>query len=163
MAAARKKKAATKKAVGKKAALTKKTAAKKAPARKAAAARGGKQVLGNPRPGWPYSPGWRAGDFIYTAGQLGWNENNQLVGPTIEEQTRAALRRIEAILKHGGAALSDVVKVTTFITDRANVTGYNLAYGEFFKGNPPPARSTVVCDLVADGLIEIEAVAYKPK
>ncbi|MGD9538081.1 MAG: RidA family protein [Alphaproteobacteria bacterium] len=161
MAAARKKKAAKKKAVGKKAAA--KTAAKKkAPARKAAAARAVKQVLGNPRPGWPYSPGWRAGDFIYTAGQLGWNENNQLVGPTIEEQTRAALRRIEAILKHAGASLSDVVKVTTFITDRANVPGYNLAYGEFFKGNPP-ARSTVVCDLVADGLIEIEAVAYKPK
>ena len=162
MAAARKTKAARKKVVGKKAAPKRKAAARKAaPAR--AAARGSKQVLGNPRPGWPYSSGWRAGDFIYTAGQLGWDENNQLVGPTIEAQTRAALRRIEAILKQAGASMSDIVKVTTFITDRANVPGYNLAYGEFFKGGPPPARSTVVCDLVADGLIEIEAVAYKPK
>jgi reactive intermediate/imine deaminase len=163
MAAARKSKAAKKKAIGRKAAPKKRAAARKAALARSAAARGSKQVLGNPRPGWPYSPGWRAGDFVYTAGQLGWDDNNQLAGPTIEEQTRAALRRIETILKHAGASMSDIVKVTTFITDRANVPGYNLVYGEFFRGSPPPARSTVVCDLVADGLIEIEAVAYKPK
>ncbi len=151
----------TKKAAPKKSAARKPATKKKAPAR-AAAARGTKRVLGNPRPGWPYSPGWQAGDYIYTAGQLGMNADGKLVGPTIEEQTRACIRRIEAILKAGGASLSDVVKVTTFITDRANVPGYNLAYGEFFKSNPP-ARSTVVCDLVVDGLIEIEAVAYKPR
>lgn len=155
MAAKRKKKAAPKRSAARK------TVTKKAPA-KAAASRGSKKVLGGPRPGWPYSPGWRAGDFIYTAGQLGMNADGKLVGPTIEEQTRACLRRIEAILKEGGASLSDVVKVTTFITDRVNVPGYNLAYGEFFKSSPP-ARSTVVCDLVVDGLIEIEAVAYKPR
>ncbi|MBM3484519.1 MAG: RidA family protein [Alphaproteobacteria bacterium] len=140
----------------------KKVAAKKAAPAKKAAAKGSKQVLGDPRPGWPYSPGWRAGDYVYTSGQLGWNADGKLAGPTIEEQTRACIRRIEKILKEAGASLSDVVKVTTFITDRANVPGYNLAYGEFFKSNPP-ARSTVVCDLVVDGLIEIEAVAYKPR
>ncbi|MSO74412.1 MAG: RidA family protein [Alphaproteobacteria bacterium] len=156
MAAKRKKKAAPKKSAARKS-----LAKKRAPAR-AATSRAVKKVLGSPRPGWPYSPGWRAGDYIYTAGQLGMNAEGKLVGPTIEEQTRACLRRIEAILKEGGAALSDVVKVTTFITDRVNVPGYNLAYGEFFKSNPP-ARSTVVCDLVVDGLIEIEAVAYKPQ
>jgi len=140
----------------------KKSAAKsKAPAKKAAS-RGFKKVLGDPRPGWPYSPGWRAGDFVYTAGQLGWTPEGKLAGPTIEDQTRACLRRIEKILKEAGASLSDVVKVTTFITDRANVPGYNKAYSEFFPSNPP-ARSTVVCDLVVDGLIEIEAVAYKPR
>jgi reactive intermediate/imine deaminase len=147
----------------KKAPARRKAAAKRlAAGRKPAARKAGKQVLGSPRPGWPYSPGWRAGDYIYTAGQLGWDADGKLVGPGIEEQTRACLRRIEAILKEAGAELGDVVKVTTFLTDRANVQGYNRAYGEFFKG-PPPARSTVVCDLVADGLIEIEAVAYKPR
>ena len=140
----------------------KKVAAKKAAPAKKAAAKGSKQVLGDPRPGWPYSPGWRAGDYVYTSGQLGWNADGKLAGPTIEEQTRACIRRIEKILKEAGASLSDVVKVTTFITKRENVPGYNLAYGEFFKSNPP-ARSTVVCDLVVDGLIEIEAVAYKPR
>lgn len=156
MAATRKKKTAAKKG-----AVRKPAAKRKAPAR-AVAPRGGKKVLGNPRPGWPYSPGWQAGDYVFTAGQLGWNAEGKLAGPTIEEQTRACLRRIEAILKEAGASLADVVKVTTFITDRANVPGYNLAYGEFFKSNPP-ARSTVVCDLVVDGLIEIEAIAYKPR
>ena len=140
----------------------KKVAAKKAAPAKKAAAKGSKQVLGDPRPGWPYSPGWRAGDYVYTSGQLGWNADGKLAGPTIEEQTRACIRRIEKILKEAGASLSDVVKVTTFITKRENVPGYNLAYGEFFK-SIPPARSTVVCDLVVDGLIEIEAVAYKPR
>ncbi len=158
MAATRKKKAAAK---AKKSVARKPATKKQAPAR-AVAARGGKRVLGSPRPGWPYSPGWHAGDYIFTAGQLGMNAEGKLVGSTIEEQTRACLRRVEAILKEAGASLSDVVKVTTFITDRANVPGYNLAYGEFFKSSPP-ARSTVVCDLVVDGLIEIEAIAYKPR
>ncbi len=157
MAATRKKKAAAKKK-----SVARKPAAKSRASARPAAARGGKRVLGSPRPGWPYSPGWQAGDYIFTAGQLGMNAEGKLVGPTIEEQTRACVRRIEAILKEAGASLSDVVKVTTFITDRANVPGYNLAYGEFFKSNPP-ARSTVVCDLVVDGLIEIEAIAYKPR
>jgi reactive intermediate/imine deaminase len=156
MAAARRKKAVAKKSTARKPA-----AKKTAPAR-AVAVRGTKKVLGSPRPGWPYSPGWHAGDYIFTSGQIGWNAEGKLAGPTIEDQTRACLRRVEAILKEAGAALSDVVKVTTFITDRTNVPGYNLAYGEFFKSNPP-ARSTVVCDLVVDGLIEIEAIAYKPR
>lgn len=149
-------------AAAKKKAAKKVAAKKKAPAKRAVAAGGSKKVLGNPRPGWPYSPGWRAGDYVYTSGQLGWNADGKLAGPTIEEQTRACIKRIENILKEAGASLSDVVKVTTFITKRENVPGYNLAYGEFFKSNPP-ARSTVVCDLVVDGLIEIEAVAYKPR
>jgi reactive intermediate/imine deaminase len=149
MAAARKKKSARKSA-----------AKRKAPAKRAAAA--SKKVLGDPRPGWPYSPGWRAGDYIYTAGQIGWGPDGKLAGDTIEAQTKACLNRIKGILKEAGASMSDVVKVTTFITDRANVPGYNKAYGEFFPKNPP-ARSTVVCDLVVDGLIEIEAVAYKPR
>jgi len=67
MAATRKKKAAKKSAVRRPA--TKKATKKRAPAR-AVAARAGKKVLGNPRPGWPYSPGWHAGDYIFTAGQI---------------------------------------------------------------------------------------------
>lgn len=150
MAVARKKKSAGKSATK-----------KKAPAQRAAP-RGSKKVLGNPKPGAPYSPGWCAGDYIYTAGQIGWGPDGQLAGDTIEAQTRACLNRVKAILKEAGASLSDVVKVTTFITNRANVPGYNKTYVEFFPKNPP-ARSTVVCDLVVDALIEIEAVAYKPR
>ena len=111
MAAARKSKAAKKKAIGRKAVPKKKAAARKAAPARSAAARGSKQVLGNPRPGWPYSPGWRAGDFVYTAGQLGWDDNNQLAGPTIEEQTRAALRRVLGVQDHQAGIVDPAVRV----------------------------------------------------
>jgi reactive intermediate/imine deaminase len=146
---------------------------KKAPARKPAArrpaakkegaksAKGRKQMIGKAIPGLPLSQGWRAGDFVYTSGQLPWDESGRLVAGDIEAQTRTVLRCVERVLKGGGASLADVVKVTTFITDRSLVPAYNRVYAEFFPSNPP-ARSTVVTGLVADALIEIEAVAYKP-
>jgi hypothetical protein len=38
---------------------------------------------------------------------------------------------------------------------------FNAAYREYF-GAEPPARSTVRAELVLDGKLEVEAIAYKP-
>ena len=120
-----------------------------------------KQRLGDPMP-VPLSPGWRAGDFVFTSGQVPTDDSGKLVGDTIEEQTRAVLKRIEGILAKAGCGLADVVKTTVWLQDRSEFQRFNATYKEFFP-NDPPARSTVEAKLMIDAKIEIEAIAYKPQ
>ena len=54
----------------------------------------------------PYSQAIRAGDLVYTAGQLGLVPGTkELAGPDTESQTRQALRNLDAILKAAGSCL----------------------------------------------------------
>jgi 2-iminobutanoate/2-iminopropanoate deaminase len=63
-----------------------------------------------------YSPALRAGDFIYVAGQSARDHKLNIVGTTIEEQTRKTIDNISAILMDAGADLSSVVKATVHLT-----------------------------------------------
>lgn len=75
----------------------------------------------------------------------------------IDAQTRLVLDQMKDLVGEAGATMADVVKTTVFITDKSLFAGMNAAYADYFA-DEPPARSTIVCDLVADILVEIEAV-----
>ncbi len=108
----------------------------------------------------PYSQAIKAGNMIYTSGQLHINpENGELIKGDIQAQTRQSLENVKAILTEGGATLEDVVKVTIFMTDISKFSLVNEIYGEYFS-NHKPARSCVgVKELPLGGEIEIEAIA----
>ncbi len=110
----------------------------------------------------PLSLGIRAGDYIFTAGQVPYDGQGQVVEGGIEVQTRIALERIKAILEEAGSSMDDIVKTTVYIQDTRDFERFNKAYGEFF-GEKPPARSTVRVDLIFDFKVEIEAIAYAPQ
>jgi 2-iminobutanoate/2-iminopropanoate deaminase len=108
----------------------------------------------------PYSQATRAGDFIFCAGQAGFDpQTGQIVEGGIQEQTRQVLRNLAAILEEAGSDLTRVVKVTVFLHDWQYFQEMNSAYAEFF-GSKPPARSTVQGARWPDGsLVAIEAIA----
>ena len=108
----------------------------------------------------PYSQAIKAGNMIYTSGQLHINpENGELIKDDIQAQTKQSLENVKAILEEGGATLEDVVKVTIFMTDISKFSLVNEIYGEYFS-NHKPARSCVgVKELPLGGEIEIEAIA----
>jgi 2-iminobutanoate/2-iminopropanoate deaminase len=112
--------------------------------------------------GLPLSAAVRAGDFVFVSGQLPLDQNGEIVTGGIEIQTRAALQRLRDALSQAGAEPTDVVKVTVWLSDARDFSGFNKVYREFFASEPP-ARSTVRCDLVLDARIEIEAIAFKPQ
>ncbi len=118
-----------------------------------------KQVFGTAHV--PLSPAVRAGDFVFVSGQVPAGEDGQLVGGTIEVQTRQVLKNIENALALAGATLADVVKTTVWLADARDFPAFNKVYASFFS-DAPPARSTVEARLMADIKVEIEAVAYKP-
>jgi len=121
----------------------------------------GIEVYGKKNPNLPFYPAVRAGDFVYLSGQVAKDEKGNMVGGTIEEETRATLQAIERILKEAGCELTDVVKVTTFLEDARDFGRYNGVFKEFFPEGRI-ARSTVEARAVISTKIEIECVAYKP-
>jgi 2-iminobutanoate/2-iminopropanoate deaminase len=116
---------------------------------------------GAPRAIGPYSQAIRAGDFLYTSGQIPLDPvTGELLRGTIEEETRLVMANLAAVLEAAGASFSRVVKTTIFLTDLAHFAAVNGVYGAYFP-NEPPARSTVqVAALPRGARVEIEAVAY---
>ena len=107
----------------------------------------------------PYSQAIRTETMIYTAGQTGLNPaTGELIGNTVEEQTRQVLINLQNVIEAAGSTLAHVVKTTVFLKDMNDFSKMNAIYAEFF-GQNPPARSTVaVAGLPKGGLVEIEAV-----
>jgi 2-iminobutanoate/2-iminopropanoate deaminase len=108
----------------------------------------------------PYSQAVRAGDFIFTAGQLGLVPGTkEFAGADIESQTRQALENLSAVLEAAGSCLQHAVKTTVFLADMGEFARMNAVYAEFFP-DAPPARSAVqAAALPLGGRVEIEAVA----
>ncbi len=108
----------------------------------------------------PLTPAIRAGDFIFVSGQLGIDDKGVVVADDVAAQARQALERIRSILGQANADLSAVVKISVWLTDKADFPAFNAAYREFFPDRPP-ARSTVVSDLLIPGAkVEIDAIAF---
>ena len=108
----------------------------------------------------PYSVAIRAGNLVFTSGQLGLDpQSGDLVVGGIEAETRQALTNLRHVLEDSGSGMQAVIKTTVFLKDMADFSRMNAIYAEFFA-EKPPARSTVqVAALPKDGSVEIEAVA----
>lgn len=110
------------------------------------------------KPVGPYSPVVRAGDLVFTAGQIGIVDG-ALVPGGLEAETRQALDNLQEVLATAGATLGDVVKVTVFLADMGDFAAMNSIYSERF-GEHRPARSAVgVAALPLGARVEIEAIA----
>ena len=108
----------------------------------------------------PYSQGVRAGDFVFTAGQLGIVPGTkEFAGPDIEAQTRQALENLRAVLEAGGSCLEHVIKTTVFLQDIGEFARMNAVYAEFFPDGPPARSAVQVAALPLGGRVEIEALA----
>ena len=113
-----------------------------------------------PFQGAPYSQAIRGGGFVFVSGQLGLAPGaSELVGPTVEEQTRQVFDNLEAILTEAGSGLDRIVKTTVFLASLDDFQGMNSVYAERV-GEVPPARSTIEAGGLPSGaLVEIEAIA----
>lgn len=111
----------------------------------------------------PYSQANIFGDFIFTSGQVPLDPaTGDIVGTTIEEQTRQVFKNMKAILETAGSSLDKVLKTTVFIKNMNDFGKMNEIYAEFFTEGSYPSRSAVeVARLPKDVLVEIETIAYR--
>lgn len=104
----------------------------------------------------------RAGDFVFVTGQIPFKNGKVMTDGNIQDQTRAVLDEITAILAEADCQLEDIVKSMVWLRDRNDFPGFNSVYGEYFPVDPP-ARSAIVSELLVDVRVEIEVIAFKPK
>lgn len=109
----------------------------------------------------PFSPGIRAGDFLFLSGAIGTAPGTtELVSDHVGEQTAQTLANLETVLQADGLGLGDVVKCTVFLVDMDDYAAMNDAYRDVWPGSPP-ARSTMAGSGLALGAkVEIECIAY---
>jgi 2-iminobutanoate/2-iminopropanoate deaminase len=121
-----------------------------------------REVISGPdvaKPLGPYSPGVRAGDFLYVAGQAGTDPaTGEAAGSTMADQARQAMRNVEAVLRAGGSRPELVVNVTVLVADIAEFAQVNDVFAETFPSEPP-ARMTMQVPLPLGLLISIGCVA----
>jgi len=110
----------------------------------------------------PYSQGIRVGDFVFTAGQMGYTPAMEPAGEDIVSQTEQVLSNLSAILEAAGTDMAHVVKTTVFLQSMADFAAMNAVYARHFT-EPFPARTTVeAAALPKNVLVEIECVAVMP-
>src|ERR1043166_4266221 len=112
-----------------------------------------------PAPVGAYSPGVKAGDFLYVSGQVPRDVRTaETIGKNVTEQTKQVIANLETVLKAGGATLEDVISVTVYLADPDLWTEFNTAYRQLMP--PPYPTRTAIGASLRGFLVEISGVAY---
>ncbi len=117
------------------------------------------------KPTGPWSPGARAGDFVFVAGMRGIDPATNTILGTEEERIRRAYTNMKRIAESEGAKLTDCVRLTVFVTDMNRLRPIvNKVQEELWAGGPYPPRTIVeVTKLNQDDICEVEGTFYIPK
>jgi enamine deaminase RidA (YjgF/YER057c/UK114 family) len=108
------------------------------------------------------------GRMVFVAGQVGWNPaSGAFESDDFVAQARQALLNIVAVLREAGAEPAHLVRLTWYITDKAEYLAaareLGRAYREVIGRHFPPMTLVVVAALLEDGAkLEIEATAVLP-
>src|SRR5688572_18079804 len=107
----------------------------------------------------PFSPGIRAGDFVFVSGMASADENGKLIPDTFENEARRTYENIKKVLHAAGLDFSRVVQVRCYLEDKENWDAHNRIYREYFK-EPFPARTTLIGCLGGIVKYEVDCIAY---
>jgi enamine deaminase RidA (YjgF/YER057c/UK114 family) len=117
-----------------------------------------------------YANGMSAsGRLLWVAGQIGWNPVTGVIeSADFAEQTRQALLNVASVLESGGAKPEHLVRMTWFITNRAEYIDARIAIGATYRQiigrHYPPMSVVIVSGLIEDDAkVEIEATAVVPE
>ena len=105
--------------------------------------------------------GVRVDDTIWVSGMVAFDPEGSIVGlGDMRIQADTVFANIAEVLALGGATLDDVVKITAWLTDMDQYSGYNDARAAAFSNRLPASATVHSPRLVRDDLlVEVEAVA----
>ncbi|MEM6987827.1 MAG: RidA family protein [Pseudomonadota bacterium] len=106
-----------------------------------------------------YSQAVRAGNTVYISGQIPLDPATmEVVDGDVEAQIRRVFENVKAVCEAAGGDLSQVVKLTVFLTDLANFPTVNEVMAEYIE-QPYPARAAVGISALPKGVeVEIEGI-----
>ena len=110
----------------------------------------------------PYSPVLEVSgrEFVVISGQAPIDMEGNVIGETIEEQTRFMLKNCKTQLAEADVDFKDVFKCNVYLTNLNLWDRFNVVYREIMP-EPFPARTAVQTPLLYNFLVEIEMWAVK--
>jgi 2-iminobutanoate/2-iminopropanoate deaminase len=98
---------------------------------------------------------------VFLSGQGAISADGEVVGEgDFEAQVRQTFDNLRTVLEQAGGSLTDIVKLTVYLTDVANVREYGRIKAEFIPGPQPASTAVGVAGLALPAMmIEVEAVA----
>ncbi len=108
----------------------------------------------------PYCHAMKVGNLVFCSGQTPLDPDSmELVGTTIEEQTKRVLENLAVVLAGLDLTLQNVAKTTVYLKDMGDFQGMNRVYAEIFAGHKPSRTTIAVKQNPLDALVEIECIA----
>ena len=109
----------------------------------------------------PYVHAVKAGNIVFTSGQLGIIPETGELAEGVEAQAEQAIKNIQVVLEEAGYTLNDVVKTTVFLADMKDFATINVIYTKYFNENKPARSCVQAAALPKGGLFEMEVIAVK--
>jgi len=104
----------------------------------------------------------KSGTPVFISGQVALDGDGTLVGEgDAAAQTEQVFRNLRTVVEACGGSMTDIVKITIFVTDPAYRPAVSAARLKYFKEGQWPASTYLVVAALAvpTMLVEVEAVA----
>jgi enamine deaminase RidA (YjgF/YER057c/UK114 family) len=123
--------------------------------------------------GWPRPKGYAngvsaRGRTVFVAGMIGWDAQQRFAAADLAGQARQALANVCAVLAEDGAGPEHIVRMTWYVTDRAEylreARAIGAAYRELIGSFAVAMTAVEVKSLMeAEAKVEIEVTAVVPE
>lgn len=124
-------------------------------------------------PGWPRPSGYAngiatRGTLVFTAGVVGWNEQEQFESKDFAGQFEQALVNIVAILREAGAEPDHIVRMTCYVKSKRDYVAARESIGAAWMrhfGPVFPCMAVIAVNefVEDDAQLEIETTAVVPE
>ena len=102
------------------------------------------------------------GTWIYLSGQVGLGDDGKVVPGGVEAETLKTFEHLIAAVAEAGGTVSDIVRVTGYLTSLDDYAGYSAARKKVFGDTLPASTAVQVAGLLLGAQVEIDAVAFVP-
>ena len=112
------------------------------------------------KPPAAYSQAVKAAGLVFVSGTAPHDPaTGQIVGSTVQEQTRQCLTNIAAILEAADSAMDRIVSVTIVLADEDDFAGMNEEYLRWFPVDPPARQGAKLPARIPGLKVSIAAIA----
>ncbi len=107
----------------------------------------------------PYSHTVAFSHYNHLSAQLPVDpKTGELVAGGVREQAERCLENLKAVLEGIGQSMDDVVRITVFLADIADIDAVDEVYRAFFPSYVPTRTTVAVAALPMNALVQIEAL-----
>jgi 2-iminobutanoate/2-iminopropanoate deaminase len=112
----------------------------------------------------PYSQAVKAGNFLFTAGQIALEPGTgKMLNGDVQTETERVLENLKAVLEAAGTSFDYAVKSTVLLADMADFGAMNEVYGRYLPHQPPARTTYQAGGLPLGAKVEIELIAIIPE